>query len=265
MTHSDIKPKIAVPVPHSQKSEYAQRALPQYVAAIERSGGEAVVIALAQGSAEIAKQVARCHAVLLPGSAADVDPQKYNAARHPKTAETDVLRDAADELCLQDAHNLRKPIFGICYGLQSLNVWRSGTLVQDIASQIKTPIEHAAGRAVARAHRVSVDPGSRLEALLHNASRGDASGRDSTSGLDFEVNSSHHQSADVIGDGLRISARCPEDKVIEALEGTSPEHFVLAVQWHPERSFDDDPASRALFRAFVRAAAEYQRNKDDRK
>jgi putative glutamine amidotransferase len=68
------------------------------------------------------------------------------------------------------------------------------------------------------------------------------------------VNSSHHQSADRIGDGLKIVARCPEDGIIEALEGTSPEHFVLAVQWHPERSFDDDQNSRAIFNALVEAA-----------
>lgn len=253
------RPRIAIPVPHSQKTEYAQRALPQYVSAIERSGGEAVVIDLDQSSAEIAKQLAHCHAALLPGSAADIDPQKYNAERHPNTAESDVLRDAADELLLQDAHNLRKPIFGICYGLQSLNVWRTGTLVQDIASQIKTKVEHAAGRAVARVHRVRVDPVSNLASIVQNEAEIAADKKDNFQSFDLEVNSSHHQSPEVIGDGLRVSARCPEDDVVEALEGTSPGHFVLAVQWHPERSFDDDPASRALFRAFVQAAAEYQR------
>jgi putative glutamine amidotransferase len=69
------------------------------------------------------------------------------------------------------------------------------------------------------------------------------------------VNSSHHQSADRIGDGLRISARCPDDGIIEALEGTAPDHFVLAVQWHPERSADLDEPSRAIFRALIEAAA----------
>jgi len=256
-----VKPKIAIPVPHSQKTEYAKRALPQYVSAIERSGGEAVVIGLEQGSAEIAKQLVSCHAALLPGSAADIDPQKYSAERHPKTAETDVLRDAADELLLQDAHNLRKPIFGICYGLQSLNVWRTGTLVQDIASQIKTTVEHAAGRAVVRAHRVRVDPVSNLALIFRSEPEIETDKKNDFQSFDLEVNSSHHQSADVIGDGLRVSARCPDDDVVEALEGTSSEHFVIAVQWHPERSYDDDPASRALFRAFVRAAAEYQREK----
>jgi putative glutamine amidotransferase len=69
------------------------------------------------------------------------------------------------------------------------------------------------------------------------------------------TNSSHHQAAgDVIGDGLRVTARCPDDNIIEALEGTSPDHFVLAVQWHPERSIDDDQHSRALFTSLVEAA-----------
>jgi putative glutamine amidotransferase len=68
------------------------------------------------------------------------------------------------------------------------------------------------------------------------------------------VNSSHHQSAERIGDGLRISARCTDDGIIEALEGTGPDHFVLAVQWHPERSVDQDEPSRAIFRALIEAA-----------
>ena len=72
--------------------------------------------------------------------------------------------------------------------------------------------------------------------------------------LVLPVNSSHHQSADAIGDGLRIVARCPADGIIEGLEGTDPDHFVVAVQWHPERSIDADEASRAIFRALIEKA-----------
>jgi putative glutamine amidotransferase len=75
------------------------------------------------------------------------------------------------------------------------------------------------------------------------------------------VNSSHHQSADAIGKGLRVVARCPDDGIIEALEGTAPDHFVLAVQWHPERSVDDDAASRAIFRALIDEAS-WRRSND---
>lgn len=254
------KPRVAIPVPHSQKPDYAQRSLPQYVSALEKAGAEPVVIQLTQSSEQIAKQITGCQAVLLPGSAADVDPQKYGAARAPQTAESDPLRDSVDELLLQDAHNLRKPIFGICYGLQSLNVWRTGSLVQDIASVLHSPVNHEAGRTVAHAHAVHVDPVSNLASILHADSECAAAGHEVTAdlnSLDIPVNSSHHQSADSIGDGLRVAARCPQDGVVEAIEGTHPGHFVLAVQWHPERTYDDDAPSRALFRAFVKAAAEY--------
>ena len=122
------RPKIAIPEPCSYDPEYSGRALPPYLRAVEAAGGEPVVIPLKSSPEEIARAVTSCAAVLLPGSKADVDPQKFNAQKHPQTAPADQLRDAADELLLQDAYNLRKPVFGICYGLQSLNVWRTGTL-----------------------------------------------------------------------------------------------------------------------------------------
>src|SRR5260370_35899882 len=101
-----MRPKIAIPVLHSQNPEYAQRALPQYLSAIEKSGGEAVVIALEQSSTEIARQLGVCQAVLLPGSRADVDPQKYNSEREPKTADADLPHDGADELLLHNGGNI---------------------------------------------------------------------------------------------------------------------------------------------------------------
>jgi putative glutamine amidotransferase len=256
-----MKPKIAIPVPHSQKPEYAQRSLPQYVQAVEKSDGEAVVIQLDQTPTGIAKLITQCQGVLLPGSAADVDPEKYSAPRHPKTATADPLRDAADELLLQDAYNLRKPILGICYGLQSLNVWRTGTLVQDIDDQIESKlrdrVNHEAGRQVTRAHQVRVDPVSTFATLLTENGGIDGNGGSAES-FEIPVNSSHHQAAEVVGDGLRAVARCPQDGVIEALEGTDVHHFVIAVQWHPERTFETEPASRALFRSFIRAAQQHR-------
>jgi putative glutamine amidotransferase len=254
------KPRIAIPVPHSQRPEYAQRSLPQYLRAIEQSGGEPVIVQLDQSSHNIAKISSTCLAVLLPGSSADLDPQKYGAERIPKTHAADPLRDTADELLLQDAHNMRRPILAICYGLQSLNVWRSGTLVQDISSQLHSPINHEAGREVARAHAIQIDPISRLAGMLATAEETVAERNNPKNGdhgperLRIDVNSSHHQAADVVGDGLRVAARCPQDGVIEALEGTQPGHFVVGVQWHPERNFDHDPASQALFKHFIEAA-----------
>ena len=261
-----MRPRIAIPLPHGGDPEYALRAIPQYERAIDLSGGEPVRIPLDRTPAEVMKLIERCDAVVLPGSKAVVDPAKFDAPRHPKTEAADPLRDTVDELLLQDAYNMRKPIFGICYGLQILNVYRSGNLLQHIES----PVNHDAGRKIPIAHEVAIEAGSRLAEIVaaaevreHSPTASGRTGegaRPHTSVAEpvlIPANSSHHQAAgNVIGDGLKIVARCPEDDVVEAIEGTSPEHFVLAVQWHPERSFDEDSRSRELFSALVEAARE---------
>ena len=241
----DGTPRIAIPMPHSGDREYAERSVRQYEEAVRMAGGEPVRVELALAPDEIRTKIQSCDAVLLPGSRADVDPQKYHEGRHPKTAEIDARREAVDHLLLDDAYRTRKPVLGICYGLQSLNVYRAGSLVQHIES----PINHGAGRTVANAHGVTIDGGSRLAGIV--GVRG---------GEPVAVNSSHHQSVKTAGDGLRVVATSPTDGVIEALEGTLPNHFVLAVQWHPERSVQDGPevgeSAEKIFRAFVAAARE---------
>ena len=237
-----MQPRIAIPFPHSEDLEYANRAFPQYTKAVAMAGGEPVRIPLDQPLAEVMKLIASCNAVLLPGSKADIDPAKYKAATDSRTAPADPRRDAVDELLLQDAYQKHKPILGICYGLQILNVFRGGTLLQHIES----PVNHEAGREVQIAHGVDLESGSKLGKIIV----AQAKGKD----VSVAVNSSHHQSADVIGAGLRIVARCPQDGIIEAVEGTAPDHFVVAVQWHPERSVDQDEGSRAIFRALVESS-----------
>src|SRR5882672_6614410 len=150
-----MQPRVAIPIPHSGDPDYAERAYPPYARAVEMAGGEPVRIALDRTPAEVMKVIEHCDAVLLPGSKADVDPAKYDAPRNSKTEDADAKRDTVDELLLQDAYNMRKPVLGICYGLQILNVQRSGTLIQHIES----PINHEAGRKVAVAHDVEIEPG----------------------------------------------------------------------------------------------------------
>ncbi|MGA7907298.1 MAG: gamma-glutamyl-gamma-aminobutyrate hydrolase family protein [Candidatus Sulfotelmatobacter sp.] len=274
-----MPPRIAIPLPHSGDRAYAERAIPQYERAVEQAGGEPVRIPLDQTPAEVMKIIEGCDGVLLPGSNADVDPAKFDAPRSPHTAAADPRRDTVDELLLQDAYNMRKPVLGICYGLQSLNVYRTGSLIQHIPDflpeDLRARVNHEAGKKVAVAHGVEIEQDSRLAAILCGDSRPRLSGRaklgDATAAgsgtptsrvtgvapegkVVVPVNSSHHQSADVIGDGLLVVARCAEDGIIEAVEGTAPDHFVLAVQWHPERSVDQDELSRAIFRALVEAA-----------
>jgi putative glutamine amidotransferase len=232
-------PRIAIPEPTSTDAEYNERSWPQYADAVEAAGGQAVKIPLTASPAEVAQMAGSCEGVLLPGSGADVNPEKYGHARIPECGPADPAREAVDELLMQDAANLHKPLLGICYGFQSWNVWRGGTLIQDL----KTAINHKPGRAVREAHRISVAEGSLIAGI--------------TGRTELAVNSSHHQALDQPGDGLVVVARSVEDGVIEAVEGTG-EQFVIAVQWHPERIADADPASQAIFAAFVKAAAEWQ-------
>lgn len=232
-------PRIAIPEPTSGDKAYNERAWPQYARAVEASGGVAVKVALSATPAETARLVSSCEGVLLPGSGADVDPQKYGQERLPECGPADPAREAVDELLMQDAANLHKPLFGICYGFQAWNVWRGGTLIQ----HLKTDVNHRPGRDVRQAHSIDVAEGSKLGSIVGESQ--------------LTVNSSHHQGLERPGDGLAVVARSVEDGLIEGVEGTEGQ-FVIAVQWHPERSFDYDHPSRALFEAFVAAAAEWR-------
>lgn len=233
------KPRIAIPEPTSRDTAYNERSWPQYARAVEESGGTAVKVPLSATQSEAARLVASCEGILLPGSGADVNPEKYGENPLPECGAADPAREAIDELLIQDASNLHKPLFGICYGFQSWNVWRGGALIQDL----KTSVNHKPGREVRDAHHVAVAEDSRIGEI--------------TGLTDLSVNSSHHQGLARPGDGLVVAARSPEDDLIEAVEGLD-EQFVIAVQWHPERSFEYDPASKALFAAFVKAASEWR-------
>jgi putative glutamine amidotransferase len=267
-----MPPRIAIPMPHSSDPEYAERSIPQYEYAVKLAGGEPVRIPLDLTPAEVIKIVECCDGILLPGSKADVDPAKFGATRSPYTAAADLRREAVDELLLQDAYRTRKPVLGICYGLQSLNVYRTGSLIQHIPDflpeDLRTRVNHEAGKNVAVAHAVEIEMSSKLADIVdgkdregHGFSRAyetfEKNGALAPEGnsLVIPVNSSHHQAAEAIGNGLRIVARCVEDDIIEALEGTDPNHFVLAVQWHPERSADADEPSLAIFHSLIKAAA----------
>src|SRR5262249_5058726 len=170
---------------------------------VEAEGAEAVPVAADASPTEIANILNTCQGVLLPGSPADVDPQKYGAEKGPHTNPADPGRDNVDELLLQDAHNMYKPVLGICYGLQALNVWRTGTLLQHIQS----PVNHEAGKTVPIAHEVTVEPDSELARLLGKGGR-------PPDPFKIPVNSSHHQSAEVAGGGVRVVAPSPPGGVV---------------------------------------------------
>jgi len=240
--------RIAIPVPTSANAEYNQRSWPQYAAAVEAAGAEAVRVEL--GSAKELRETARSvSGILLPGSGADVLPERYGAELDPATNPADKARETADWTLLEEAERNRLPVLGICYGLQSLNVYRGGSLVQDL---LPLPVNHSAGKTVAVAHSADIAPESFLASLL----TGDEAPRHDGF-LRLPVNSSHHQAIAEPGTGMRIVARCPEDGVIEAIEADYDPNdpwLFMAVQWHPERSTDISAASRALFARLVQEA-----------
>jgi putative glutamine amidotransferase len=236
--------RIAVPEPTSRDASYNQRCWPQYAHAIQSCGGVAVPIPLGESQASVAHTISGCSGILLPGSPADLNPQKYGQEPESECAAPDPDREAVDELLLQDAFNLQKPIFGICYGLQALNVWRNGTLCQHIPGSMHDQSK------LNEAHLIEVRPDSRIFAMLGERAQG-APGT-------VQVNSSHHQSALVPGDGMVVVAFCKDDGVIEALELAHSDQFVVGVQWHPERTFGINGLSRALFESFVGAASAWR-------
>jgi putative glutamine amidotransferase len=231
--------RIAIPVPSSDK-EYNSRALPDYVAALREAGAEAVVVELGQMSEQVASLLSGVQGVLLPGSRFDVDPERYGEERIAECGPTDSLRTAVDDLLLEDAFDHKKPVLGICHGMQTLNVWLKGSLIQ----HLRTQVNHSPGRSVLEAHPVRVAKGSKLAGLLPAGA-----------GPEAQVNSSHHQAVRQPGNRLRVTAVSPVDMMIEAVELDADDHFALGVQWHPERSYRDSAVSKAIFGNFVSEAS----------
>lgn len=246
------RPRIAIPLPTSADESYNQRSWPMYAAAVERAGGEPVAVELSSSQSAIRELARGCAGVLLPGSGADVDPARYGAELNPATNKADAAREAADWTLLEESERRRLPVLGICYGIQSLNVYHGGSLLQDL---LPLPVNHAAGRQVAVAHTAEIAPESLLASLL--------SAEEAPEKRGFRwlpVNSSHHQAIADPAPGLRIVARCPEDGVIEAVEreyDRADPWFVLGVQWHPERSVDLSVASEAIFSRLIAEAGRY--------
>ncbi|HEY2470819.1 MAG TPA: gamma-glutamyl-gamma-aminobutyrate hydrolase family protein [Terracidiphilus sp.] len=239
--------RIAIPEPTTTDAAYNARSLPPYLSALESAGAVPLVIPAQERQDEVARMLTEAQGILLPGSGFDVNPESYGEARSPECGPQDPGRTAIDELLLQDAFNLHKPILAICHGAQTLNVWRNGSLMQDLETVLKTPVNHRPGRDVVNAHPIHIASGSRLAAIAHATSK-------EIEGIVVDYcNSSHHQAIARIGDNLRVTAVSPQDQVIEAVELDSPDHFVMGVQWHPERTLTVSPLSLAIFAAFVRA------------
>ena len=241
---SPHKPRVGIPWRTSDEERNGVREkLDNYFAAVQRAGAEAEEISLNQPAEKLAAQIERLDGFVLPGSPADVEPSRYGATRHEKTRTIDPARDRTDSAVLDHAIAERKPVLAICYGCQILNVHQGGTLVQDIAAERPGKEVHgntdlAAGVNKGDAeHDAALVAGSRLAKLAGTE--------------DVHINSSHHQSIDRSGEGLRVTARSA-DGIVEGVELEDAGQWVVGVQWHPER-MPEDAFAQKIFGDFVAA------------
>jgi putative glutamine amidotransferase len=194
-----------------------------YPEAVQRAGGNVVLLPPDAAAAEAPAQLLdRLDALVLAGGA-DIDASSHGAAPHPESKGSNLERDQFELALARDALERELPLLGICRGMQLLNVAAGGTLEQHLPARLG----HEGHRPVPgewTEHGVRLEPGSL-------AARAAGAGR-------LRVKSHHHQGIDRLGDGVRASGWAEEDGVVEAIE--FPDRgFALGVLWHPEQDVRD--------------------------
>jgi putative glutamine amidotransferase len=215
-----------------------------YSEAVEAAGAIPVHLSLIPDAEYVDAAVEGLDGILLPGSDTDVDPALYGEEPHPKLGRVIPDKDSMDRLVLEAADKRGLTVLAICYGMQALNVSRGGTLIQDIDSQVEGGLKHEQGKPLGRtSHSIEVDRESQFGRMRSISNNGDS----------LRVNSHHHQAVNKVGDDLRAVAWA-NDGIIESIEDTRPDRFILGVQWHPELSWRTDELSKEIFSEFVARA-----------
>jgi putative glutamine amidotransferase len=211
----------------------------RYIRAVEELGGIPLVLPLHADRATRRQLLQQLDGLLLTGSGPDLPPSLYGERQRYPFSTVSERRMSFELDIVRLAKQADLPLLGICGGMQTMNVACGGSLIQDIPAQISKPLQHRQQTpATNLSHTIRVAPGSLLRRIVRSAS--------------MRVNSSHHQSVNVVAPSLIASAQA-SDGIVEAIE--SPAHrFFLGIQWHPEFLFDRYPLHRRLFEAFLRAA-----------
>ena len=209
-----------------------------YVTALEVAGLIPLIVPPLSSERAAAAVLDSVSGLVLTGGE-DVDPARYGEKRHEKVRSVNAARDATEASLVVEAKARGIPVLAICRGIQILNGALGGTLVQDISTQCETDIAHDEdGPRDSRAHEIIVEPGSLIASAIGTER--------------CTVNSFHHQSVKDVANGMRVSARSP-DGIVEGIESTDKDWWVLAVQWHPEEMTNSpEPWDRGLFKAFAR-------------
>jgi putative glutamine amidotransferase len=238
---SEYRPIIGIPCRYNWNTFYYELR-ETYAEAIYAAGGTPLLLPLIAEADYIGSVMAHVDAIALSGAVNDVDPLRYGHEPRPRLGPVVPRRDETDMLLLAAAEARQLPVLAICFGIQSLNVYRGGTLIQDIESEVKEPLKHMQGDLFwRRSHSINITEDSLIARLA-----------DSTH---TTVNSHHHQAIDIVGRDLEPIAWAP-DGVIEAVINTRPDQFVLGVQWHPEVGWQNDLLSQAMFNHFIAVARE---------
>lgn len=242
---TEQRPRIGIPMRIELETDrfYLSR---HYSEAVEAAGGLPVNIPLIPHADYIKGLMDSLDGVLLAGSDSDIDPLRYRREPHPQLGSVHPLKDETDLLVLAEIEKRRTPLFAICYGIQSLNVSRGGTLIQDIANQFPNAIKHDQG--------VPRDRHSHRVRILEDSQLGKLAGAE-----DAPVNSHHHQAIEDLGREL-VATAWAADGIVEAVEDPRNDRFVLGVQWHPELGWARDAFARRLFERFVAEAHKFARS-----
>ena len=237
-------PRIVVTVQspeHARNEEVAWRKNDRYFESVRRHGGQVVVLNEDSSPAEREAAFATMDGLLLSGGA-DLDPALFGEEPHPTTV-VEPGRDALEQAAFAMAEGRRVPVFGICRGMQAINVFRGGSLVQDVEGH--TSPAYPASEATS--HDLDIEPGTRLEEILGETVA--------------SVNTYHHQAVrpEQVGQGLRISGYSShvDGDLVEAIEDADPDRWLMAVQSHPERTEFTSPEFENLWASFLAAAREY--------
>lgn len=229
--------KEGCPNGYSVKNYYALRA--NYVEMINNAGGAAIILSYDYDLIDFYLNI--LDGLMIVGGYFDINPKRYGETEiHPEVKLNDIRENFEFELGKRFLET-KKPFFGICNGMQLINVLHGGIVYQHLLDEGKF-IDHEQSHFDGFKsysipyHDVLVERESRLFSIL---------GEDR-----IKTNSSHHQAAKRAGDGLKVSGRA-DDGVIEAIESVS-HPFCLGVQWHPE--FNVSKADEKIFKAFVESA-----------
>jgi len=189
-----------------------------YADAITKGGAVAIILPIIQDKDDVARLLDMLDGLVMVGGA-DLDPCRDGFMRHPSVRTLDRRREDFDRMLMSMAVERRLPVFGVGVGMQLLNITLGGNLMLHLPEDMPRALPHCDPSDPFHRHALEVEPGSLMERVYGEG--------------EIRVNSMHHMAVDELGEGLAVTARCP-DGVVEAVESVGEKWFAMGTQFHPE-------------------------------